>query len=215
MLSVSDTGQGMDEDTRGRIFEPFFTTKPKGQGTGLGLSTVFGIVKQSGGHIGVYSEVGRGTTFKVFLPRTERSAPTYRRFVSTQTPVHAWETILLAEDEDQVRAVIRAILTRAGYTVLEASNGDDALQRAKNSTVPIHLLLTDVVMPGMGGRVLAERMSEVLPNLKVLFMSGYTDDAIVHHGVLEAGLSFYQKPVTPQALLQRVRDVLGSTQPAD
>jgi len=215
VLAVSDTGHGMDEATRGRIFEPFFTTKPKGQGTGLGLSTVFGIVKQSGGHIWVYSEVGLGTTFKIFLPRTQRARGSARRFVSSHSAERATETILLAEDEDQVRAVIRAILTRAGYVVLEASNGDDALQLAKNAGVPIHLLLTDVVMPGMGGRVLAERMSKLLPNLKVLYMSGYTDDAIVHHGVLEAGIDFYQKPVTPQALLQRVRDVLEASARAD
>jgi signal transduction histidine kinase len=211
MLAVSDTGHGMDEATRGRIFEPFFTTKPKGQGTGLGLSTVFGIVKQSGGHIWVYSEVGQGTTFKVFLPRTQRVHAATRRFASSPGTARASETILLAEDEHQVRTVIRAILTRAGYTVIEASNGDDALRLAQNATVPIHLLLTDVVMPGMGGRALAERVSEVLPGLKVLYMSGYTDDAIVHHGVLEAGLAFYQKPVTPHALLRRVRDVLDST----
>ncbi|HEX2877829.1 MAG TPA: response regulator, partial [Polyangiaceae bacterium] len=215
MLAVSDTGHGMDEATRGRIFEPFFTTKPKGQGTGLGLSTVFGIVKQSGGHIWVYSEVGLGTTFKIFLPRTQRTRASVRRFVSSHSSARATETVLLVEDEDQVRAVIRAILTRAGYVVVEASNGDDALRLAKSASAPIHLLLTDVVMPGMGGRELAERMSKLLPTLKVLYMSGYTDDAIVHHGVLEAGISFYQKPVTPQALLQRVRDVLEASARAD
>jgi PAS domain S-box-containing protein len=210
MLAVTDTGHGMDEATRSRLFEPFFTTKPKGQGTGLGLSVVFGIVKQSGGHIWVYSEVGQGTTFKIFLPRTEKPSGATKRFVATRSMAPASETILLAEDENAVRTVTCAVLTRAGYHVLPASNGEDALRLARDTTEPIHLLLTDVVMPGMGGRVLAERMMALLPNIKVLYMSGYTDDAIVHHGVLDAGMHFYQKPVTPHALLQRVRDVLDA-----
>lgn len=208
MLVVTDTGHGMDEATRARIFDPFFTTKPKGQGTGLGLSTVFGIVKQSGGHISVYSEVGHGTTFKIFLPRSHDAQASFKRFVPSRSSAPASETILLVEDESPLRGVIRTVLTRAGYTVLEASNGDDALRLAQAASKPIHLLLTDVVMPGMGGRMLAERVSALVPSIKVLYMSGYTDDAIVHHGVLDEGLAFYQKPVTPHALLQKVRDVL-------
>lgn len=210
LLEVTDTGHGMDEATRERIFEPFFTTKPKGQGTGLGLSTVFGIVKQSGGHIWVHSEVGQGTTFKVFLPRTQGDQSAAKRFVPSRSSAPASETILLVEDEDHVRAVIRTVLTRAGYKVLDAGNGEDALRLAETAGSAIHLLLTDVVMPGMGGRVLAERVSALVPGVQVLYMSGYTDDAIVHHGVLEAGLTFYQKPVTPHALLQKVRDVLDT-----
>jgi PAS domain S-box-containing protein len=207
ILTVTDTGHGMDAATRARIFEPFFTTKPKGQGTGLGLATTFGIVRQTGGHVSVESEVGKGTTFTIYLPRTDQALRP-RTFLSGHASLTGSETILLVEDETQVRTVARSILTRAGYQVLEAANGEEALRIMTGEAPAIDLLLTDVVMPGMGGRELGERMSGLMPGLKVLYMSGYTDDAIVHHGVLEAGISLYQKPVTPHGLLRKLREVL-------
>ena len=208
LVTVTDTGSGMDEPTKARLFEPFFTTKEMGKGTGLGLATVYGIVKQSNGYIWVYSEVGQGTSFKVYLPRVGAGAGTATEarplFTSGGT-----ETILLAEDAAGVRAVAEEILTRLGYTVLVASDGRTALELATASTDTIHLLVTDVIMPEMSGRQLADRLRAHRPDLKVLFVSGYTDDAIVRHGMLEAGLAYLQKPFRPDALVRKVRDVLN------
>jgi two-component system cell cycle sensor histidine kinase/response regulator CckA len=209
MLSVSDTGCGMDHETQAHIFEPFFTTKELGKGTGLGLSTVYGIMKQSGGYISVYSELGLGTTFKTYLPRIEQSVTQGNTGKDIQQPVRAWETVLLVEDSPPFRELARELLEDNGYTVLEAANGADAIQVAEKYGKPIHLLLTDVVMPGMDGGKLAERMSHSHPGIKVLYMSGYTDDAIVHHGVLDSGLTLLQKPFTRESLSRKLREVLG------
>jgi PAS domain S-box-containing protein len=209
MIAVTDTGIGMDAETRSQIFEPFFTTKPTGKGTGLGLSTVFGIVQQSGGTVWVYSEPGRGTAFKIYMPRTTAQELAPRPTAASQTSGGS-ETILLVEDEAQVRAVVRMVLTKAGYQVLEALNGEDALDMCKRFSGPIHLILTDVVMPKMGGRELADQLRALRPASKVLFMSGYTADTVVHHGVLDENIEFVQKPITPDVLMRRVRDVLGA-----
>jgi CheY-like chemotaxis protein len=208
-LAVSDTGCGMDHETQARIFEPFFTTKELGKGTGLGLSTVYGIVKQSGGYISVYSELGRGTTFKIYLPRIEQSVTQGAFSKNIKEPVRGWEIILLVEDAPSLRELARELLEDNGYTVLEAGNGADAIQVAERYGKTIHLLLTDVVMPGMDGGKLAERMTHSHPGIKVLYMSGYTDDAIVHHGVLDSGVALLQKPFTRESLTRKVRDVLG------
>jgi len=208
LVTVTDTGSGMDEATKTRLFEPFFTTKEIGKGTGLGLATVYGIVKQSNGYIWVYSELGHGTSFKVYLPRvTDTAAAT----TETRLPLNngGTETILLAEDASAVRAVAQEILKRLGYTVLVANDGHSALQLARARSDTIHLLITDVIMPEMSGRQLADRLKEQRPGLKVLFVSGYTDDAIVRHGMLEPGIAFLQKPFTPQKLARKVREVLG------
>jgi len=210
MLAVSDTGCGMDAATQARIFEPFFTTKEVGKGTGLGLSTVYGIVKQSDGNIWVYSEPGRGTTFKIYLPRVEGAVETVEPGVAPARAVRGSETILLVEDDHAVRVLARSVLQAHGYTVLEASQGKEALFLSGQHEGPIHLMVTDTVMPGMSGRDLAERLKPSRPNMKVLFMSGYTDKAIVHHGELVPGTAFLQKPFTPDALARKVREVLDS-----
>jgi CheY-like chemotaxis protein len=216
LLAISDTGTGMDAETQKRIFEPFFTTKEAGKGTGLGLSTVHGIVHQSGGSIGVYSEPGRGTTFKVYLPRFAGDAAV-RRPVSGDHPAlpagSGSETVLVVEDEAAIRQLTNLILQKAGYTVLLAESPVAAERIASSHPGPIHLLLTDVVMPGMRGPELAERLLRLRPDLRVLFMSGYTDDAIAHHGFLDAGREFLQKPFTPLRLTQKIREVLGRSEP--
>jgi two-component system, cell cycle sensor histidine kinase and response regulator CckA len=208
LVTVTDTGSGMDEPTKARLFEPFFTTKELGKGTGLGLATVYGIVKQSNGYIWVYSELGHGTSFKVYLPRVSDAAAANAEVRPLFTN-GGTETILLAEDASGVRAVAQEILKRLGYTVLVATDGHAALQLARARTDTIHLLVTDVIMPEMSGRQLADRLKEQRPGLKVLFVSGYTDDAIVRHGMLEPGIAFLQKPFTPQTLARKVREVLG------
>jgi hypothetical protein len=209
MLAVTDTGTGMDLETRAKVFEPFFTTKEKGRGTGLGLSTVYGIVKQSGGYIWVYSEPGRGTTLKTYLPRVnappEALAPPREAVTLVGT-----ETILVAEDDEMLRPLAKGLLQKLGYTVLEAENAAQALAEARRHPGPIHLLVADVVMPGASGRELARQLAQSRPDTRVLYVSGYTDDAIVHHGMLEPGLAFLQKPFTPDALARKVRQVLDA-----
>jgi CheY-like chemotaxis protein len=208
-LAVTDTGCGMDEQTRARIFEPFFTTKELGKGTGLGLSTVFGIVKQSGGNIWVYSELGRGTTFKVYLPR-DLSATTATAIKPATVPRSSMgtETILVVEDEEALLKVALRALGAAGYTVLTTADGREALLLSAQHAGHIHLLLTDVVMPHMSGTVLAQEVLKKRPTIKVMYMSGYTDDSIVHHGVLDAGTRFLAKPFTSADLARKVREVL-------
>jgi PAS domain S-box-containing protein len=212
VLAVSDTGVGMDRAIQARIFEPFFTTKGPGKGTGLGLATVYGIVKQSGGHIRVYSEPGAGTVFRIYLPRTDAVVEADASGDVTLPPGR--DTVLLVEDELEVRRFARDVLERAGYTVLEATSVADAIQISERHRGLINVLLSDVVMPGMSGRALGEAIAAARPETKILFMSGYTDDAIVRHGVLEAGVHFLEKPFTPEALLVKVREVLDSTQPS-
>jgi PAS domain S-box-containing protein len=209
-LSISDTGLGMTEEVKAHLFEPFFTTKEQGKGTGLGLATVYGIVKQNGGNIWVYSEVGQGTTFKIYLPRAEEGRPPEVLPQSKTKIVGGNETILMVEDDIGVRELTRRMLDAQGYTVLVAKNGQTALELAGQQTGPIHLLLTDVVMPGITGTVLAEQLVQSRPELKVLFMSGYTDEAIARHGILEPGLFFLQKPFSPVTLARKVREALDS-----
>jgi len=206
-LEIADTGQGIPAEIRARIFEPFFTTKEKGKGTGLGLSTVFGIAEQSGGGVWVYSELGKGTTFKVYLPATDEAPEAALPKVQIVT-LRGTETVLLVEDEDQIRNVARGILERHGYRVIECRNAGEALLTCEQHKGTIHLLLSDVVMPQMSGKQLAVRLAPVRPEMKVLFMSGYTDGALV--GQLATGSAFLQKPLTPGALTRKVREVLDS-----
>jgi two-component system, cell cycle sensor histidine kinase and response regulator CckA len=208
VLTMSDTGCGMDEQTKTHVFEPFFTTKEMGRGTGLGLATVYGVVKQSGGAVSVYSEPGHGTTFKVYLPRISQVVEHHLTPIVSAPVAGGTETILLVEDEEKVRTLARAVLQSGGYQVLEACHGHDAVQIAERHVGRINLLLTDVVMPKLGGRGLAEHLRPAHPNLAVLFMSGYTDDHVIRHGILEAETAFLQKPFSPTGLLAKVREVL-------
>ena len=214
MLAVTDTGLGMDEQTRSRVFEPFFTTKGPGKGTGLGLATVYGIVKQSGGDIQLYSECGRGTSFKIYLPRVAEptTLPAEARAPATLAP-RGDETVLLVEDEPEVRDLAREILEASGYRVLQACDPHEAVLMAERHAGAIHLLLTDVIMPRQSGRALAERLRPLRPELQVLYMSGYTNEAIIRHGVLEPDTVFIQKPFTPAALGQKVRETLDGPRP--
>ena len=209
MLAVTDSGQGMSEEVRERAFEPFFTTKEQGHGTGLGLAMCFGVVKQAGGTIELYSELGHGTTFKLYLPCVDEPAARIERSPSNQRLLRGSETVLLVEDERSVRDLAETLLRRLGYNVIVAANGEQALQLARGIQAPIHLLLTDVIMPGLNGRELAERLSEIHPEARILFTSGYTENVMIHHGVLSESLSFIGKPYSLQALAQKLRQVLG------
>jgi two-component system cell cycle sensor histidine kinase/response regulator CckA len=212
MLAVSDTGTGISPETVAHIFEPFYTTKQSGRGTGLGLSTVYGIVKQSGGYIWVYSEVGRGSSFKVYLPRVEQAPEALPAVKPASGQERGTETILLVEDQPQVRELARLALSEKGYTVLVASSPEDAESACARHGAEIHLLLTDLIMPGITGRELAKRLTARHPKMRVLYMSGYTYGITVQtgmqRGMLEDGVAFLQKPFTPSALSEKVREVL-------
>jgi CheY-like chemotaxis protein len=209
MLAVTDNGCGMDAETQTHIFEPFFTTKEKGKGTGLGLATVYGIVKQSGGYVWVYSEPGRGTSFKIYLPMVENVEEPGRDNRSDLQPSRrGTETILLVEDEKGVRELAREYLEMSGYTVIEAEDGHTALELAAMHSGTIHLLMTDVVMPGISGRELADRVKRIRPKIRVLYMSGYTDQAVVHHGILDMDAVLLQKPFTMATLSSKLREIL-------
>jgi CheY-like chemotaxis protein len=209
MLAVTDTGTGMSGEVRARVFEPFFSTKGVGQGTGLGLSSCYGIVKQSGGHISVYSEQGRGTTFKIYLPRVESQHPIPVPQLESPGMPRGMETILLVEDDPALREMAATLLRRLGYAVFAAANGVEALSlKHERTSGHIDLLFTDVVMPHMSGRELADRVRALYPHTKILFTSAYTESAIVHQGVLNQGVTLLQKPFTPSALAHKVREVL-------
>jgi two-component system, cell cycle sensor histidine kinase and response regulator CckA len=211
MLSIADTGHGMDKETQARIFEPFFTTKEKGKGTGLGLSTVYGIVKQTGGYVFVQSELNRGTTFRIYFPRVPDGTDSIESPLVSRAGTGGSETVLLVEDDESLRQLVRETLEAKGYKVLEADNGEAALRIACAHPGSIDMLITDVVMPGMSGRELAKELGASHPQSRILFLSGYTEDTIVHHGVLPPGTVFLQKPFTLQSLASKVREVLEIT----
>jgi two-component system, cell cycle sensor histidine kinase and response regulator CckA len=208
MLAVSDTGSGMTQETKAHIFEPFFTTKGVGKGTGLGLATVYGVVTQCGGHLDVYTDVGQGTSFKIYFPSVEDNAVSRKSDHGVRFAPHGKETILLVEDEEAVRNIAKLTLQSFDYNVLEAANGKDAIRLGEQHTQPIHLVVTDVVMPEVGGRQVAESLSASRPGIKILFVSGYTDDAVVRHGIFKSEVAFLQKPFTPMSLATKVREVL-------
>src|SRR6202041_2356534 len=208
VISVSDTGHGMDKETQTRIFEPFFTTKEKGKGTGLGLSTVYGIVKQSNGYVFAQTEVGAGTTFNVYLPRVEESAEEQSPAKAAPHEAGGCETVLLVEDEESVRELVRLTLVSRGYKVIEAENGECGLHAAEMCKDHIDILITDVVMPGIGGRELAKNLLSIRPDISVLYLSGYTEDAVITQGALGPNIAFLQKPFTLQNLARKVREVL-------
>ncbi len=211
LLAISDTGTGMSPEVKAKIFEPFFTTKGPGQGTGLGLATVYGIVRQSAGHLDVLSAVGSGTTFQIYLPRAEGAPAEKPKKSVLQPPSRGTETILLVEDEDGVRALTRHVLAACGYTVLDVVDGHEAIALAGSLTGEIDLLITDVVMPGLGGPEVAEQILRRFPGIRVLFVSGHTDDAVIRHGLSEQGVNFLQKPFSPPELAAKVRDVLDAS----
>ena len=210
MLAVSDTGTGIDPEIQSQIFEPFFTTKERDRGTGLGLATVYGVVKQSGGYIAVDSEKGKGARFSVYLPRVGQTVSTAETKIAPPANIRGSETVLLVEDAEPLRKLAHMFLRDSGYKVLTAADGTEALAAARSYAGPIHLLLTDVVMPGINGRVLAERLAPLQPGMKVLYMSGYTDSFIAGHGVLEAGTHLLHKPFTEDVLTRKVREILDS-----
>ena len=210
VLAVSDTGIGMDKETQEHIFEPFFTTKEVGKGTGLGLSTAYGIVKQNNGFIWVYSETGKGATFKVYLPKVERGVEAEEKERTCVEDLGGSETVLIVEDDDSLRNLAEKALQQQGYRTLVAENGEDALEVSKEYEGSIDLMITDVVMPKMGGKEAADRLQPLYPQMKVIYMSGYTDNAIVRHGVLRPGLNFLEKPFTPEGLARKVREELNS-----
>ena len=209
-LGVTDTGTGMTAEVKQHLFEPFFTTKEVGRGTGLGLATVYGIVRQSAGWITVTSELGQGTTFHIYLPRVGTDVAAQPGASAPEAAARGSETVLVVEDQDAVRRLISTILEGYGYRVLQVSNGPDAIKLTEQHPETIHLLLTDVVLPLMNGRVLADQLIAARPGIKVLFMSGYTEETIGHHGVLDSGLTYLQKPFTPEALAAKVREALAN-----
>jgi CheY-like chemotaxis protein len=211
LLAVSDTGIGMDAETQSHIFEPFFTTKEAGKGTGLGLATVYGIVKQCGGAIAAYSEPGRGTTFRVYLPRADQPIEETGRQADPRTSMNGTETVLVVEDDGEVRKLICEILRAKGYQVLESTKGDEAIAIARTFQGPLQLVVADVVLPEMSGPDIVRRVQEAKPGIRALFISGYTDEAVLRHGMVEPGVTFLSKPFMPEDLARKVREVLSAT----